>query len=160
MKQWIAVVLICAMGNVQVGLALAQTSAPPDTAAQSQPAPAPAPTTGTTPATESSKPDVNDCIESGRNDGRHADTGGSFVGGLFGGLLLGVIGTGIAYVAQGEPDPPTTARYAKQGAECRMAYSDAFGEQGKKRKRSAALTGGLLGTAVWIVVIAAASSSE
>jgi hypothetical protein len=176
MKKLISILVIFAMAVAQAGPAFAQTEPQPPPASQTPPPPAtqpppestpqPVPSNTqptqpqSTPAPDVSKTDLSECVERGREDGRHVDTGGSFLGGLVGGVLLGLIGTGIAYVAQGEPDPPATAKYEIKDAQCRLAYDDAYGEQGKKKKRSAALGGGLIGTAVFIVIIVASSSSS
>jgi len=183
MLKWVSVLLVSAIVINYSGPALAQappsekgqpadsTETQPDppaeptkTEAPAQPSgaqPVPPAETQPAPATETTVLNVNDCIERGRTDGRHASTGGSFFGGFVGGLFLGLIGTGIAYAVQGEPDPPTTSKYNTGGdAQCRMAYSDAYGEEGKKKKRSAALTGGLVGTAALVVIIVIANSSS
>jgi len=49
------------------------------------------------------------CDARGREDGKAMDAGGSVLGGFFGGFLLGLIGTAIAVIAQGEPEPPAMA---------------------------------------------------
>lgn len=101
-----------------------------------------------------------ECKELGQRDGSKASTGGSFVGGFFGGLLLGLIGTGVAYIAQGKPDAPAAALQSLPSAECRLVYDDSYGTKVQSRKRSAALTGGLIGTAILVVVLVATSSDS
>jgi len=88
-------------------------------------------------------------------------TGGSFVGGFAGGLLLGLIGTGIAYAAQGPADVPVAyaADAQKYGSEYVLGFQQGFAEKSKKKKRGAALTGGLLGTGALVVLVLSASGS-
>jgi hypothetical protein len=82
-------------------------------------------------------------------------TGGSFVGGLAGGVLLGLIGTAIAYVAQGPADLPAThlVEAQKYGGEYTLGLQQGFAEKSKKKKKSSALAGGLLGTAAFVAVV-------
>lgn len=161
LMKWVSVLLVSAMminyGSPALAQAPPSEKDQPTSSTETQPIPATEPTknevpaqppekqpvpaeTQPAPATEPTMLNVNDCIERGKTDGRHASTGGSFFGGFVGGLFLGLIGAGIAYAVQGEPDPPTTSKYNIGGdAQCRMAYSDAYGEEGKKKKRNAAL---------------------
>jgi hypothetical protein len=143
LKKCVAVLLIGSMSLVQIRPVLAQVPVAPPVASE-----------------PSSKSNVSECIELGRNDGRHVSTGGAFTIGLASGVLLGLIGTGIAWACQGEPEPSALGKYESSDATCRMAYADAFGETGKKQKRSAALVGGLLGTAVLVVIVVAANSGS
>jgi hypothetical protein len=85
-------------------------------------------------------------------------TGGSMAGGLAGGVLLGLIGTAIAYVAQGPAELPAVqlVEAQKYGSEYTLGLQQGFAEKSKKKKKNAALAGGLLGTAAWIAVIAGA----
>jgi hypothetical protein len=85
-------------------------------------------------------------------------TGGSMFGGLVGGVLLGLIGTAIAYVAQGPADLPAIqlVEAQKYGSEYTLGIQQGFAEKSKKKKKSAALAGGLLGTAAWIAIVAGA----
>jgi hypothetical protein len=100
------------------------------------------------------------CIEKGAHSGSRTSTGGALAIGVVSGVGLGLIGTGLAWAFQGEPLPPAAELNALDSAECRVAYKDSYGEQGKRRKRSAALTGGLIGTAVLLGVVAASSGGE
>lgn len=88
-------------------------------------------------------------------------TGGSFAGGLAGGLLLGLIGTGIAYAAQGPAEIPVAyaAEAQKYGSEYVLGFQQGFAEKSKKKKRGAALTGGLLGTGALVVLVLSASGN-
>jgi hypothetical protein len=88
-------------------------------------------------------------------------TGGSFVGGLAGGLVLGLIGTGIAYAAQGPSELPVSAlaESQKYGSEYLLGVQQGFADRSKAKKRSSALTGGLLGTAAFVALVLSASGS-
>lgn len=100
------------------------------------------------------------CSESGRRDGRSISTGGSMFGGFAGGFFLGLIGTGIAYFAQSEPDPPSIARLSFDETECWYAYTDAYRRSGRDAKRNAALTGGIFGTATFVTLYLIAISGN
>ena len=99
-----------------------------------------------------------DCVEKGRADGKAMGTGGAFTIGLVSGVGLGLLGTLIAWVAQGEPDPPATEAAKLENAECRLNYADAYAKSGKRKKRGAALTGGLIGTAAIVAVLVSSGS--
>jgi hypothetical protein len=88
-------------------------------------------------------------------------TGGSFAGGFVGGLVLGLIGTGIAYAAQGPSELPITAfaNSQKHGSEYVLGVQQGWAERSKAKKRSSALTGGLLGTATFVVLLLSAGGS-
>jgi hypothetical protein len=88
-------------------------------------------------------------------------TGGSFAGGMAGGLFLGLIGTGIAYVAQGpsQPTMTTVASNQQYGADYMMGFNQAFADESKRRKKSSALTGGLIGTGVLVLLVVSAGGS-
>ena len=103
---------------------------------------------------------VGGCIERGLSDGKHAPTGGAFAIGFVSGFFLGLIGTGIAYAGQAEPEAPAFIKYGSGDATCRMAYADVFGKMGKKQKRNAALQGGILGTVAIVVLVVSAGSSN
>ena len=141
-KRLVASILLGSMLLLQAHPVLAQAAQQAQETQSTSPAPA-------------AKADVNECIEQGKSAGQHTATGGAFGIGLASGLLLGLIGTAIAYAAQGEPEPSVMSKYQTMDPTCRMAYADAFGDMGKKKKRSAALTGGLLGTAVLVVAVLA-----
>lgn len=182
-RKWISVLLIAAILTCQTGPAMAQTEGqPPSAEGSTTPAPA-APDSTQAPALaapdstqapnaaapestraailaapESTATDIDECTARGKADGKNVGTGGSFLGGFVGGVVLGLIGTGIAYVVQTQPDPPATVKYARGDPLCRMAYNDAYGKQGQKKKRGSALGGGLIGTFVFLVIYAASSS--
>ena len=83
-------------------------------------------------------------------------TGGYFAGGMVSGVFPGLIGTGIAYAVTATSDvqiPATTqAMIASNGSEYVLSYEQAFRDRVKARRKSSALTGGLLGTAVAVMI--------
>lgn len=97
------------------------------------------------------------CTEQGREAGRRTSTTGAFTIGLVSGFGLGLIGTGLAWAFQGEPQPPAASVQALENAECRIAYAGEYGRQGRAKKRLAVLTGGLVGTALIVGVVAGAN---
>jgi hypothetical protein len=143
----VAALLLASVTLLQVQPVLAQTPSP---AIPVAPAPAPA-VQDTTPATP--QWNIADCEMRGTADGQKVSTGGAFTVGITSGLLLGLIGTAIAYVGQGEPKPTQAQSAANPGTGCRLAYEDAYGKAGKSRKRNSALIGGLIGTAIIVTVI-------
>ena len=100
----------------------------------------------------------------GRAAADRRSLGGRFAGGLASGLLLGLIGTGITYAIAGSDDASLSAAEAAQLASANPVYSLAF-QQGyterlKARRKSSALTGGLLGTAAIVTIVLVANSSN
>ncbi|HLL83382.1 MAG TPA: hypothetical protein VK420_12045 [Longimicrobium sp.] len=112
------------------------------------------------------QPTTADVVAQGTMDGRSAaegkGTGGYFAGGIVGGLTLGLIGTGITYAvaANSTAEVPSTDLIVarERGAAYTEAYQAAFRDRVKGRRKSSALTGGLLGTAVLVAVVASAGS--
>jgi len=133
-------------------LMLACISAPAVAQQQTQPA-----------TTQSSTADI---VAQGTMDGRSAaegkGTGGYLAGGILGGLTLGLIGTGITYAvaANSTVEVPSTDLIVarERGAAYTEAYQSAFRDRVKGRRKSSALTGGLLGTAVLVVLVASADN--
>jgi hypothetical protein len=85
--------------------------------------------------------------------------GGRFAGGFAAGFFLGLIGTGIAWAVAGSDDTPVPSTHASQLASSNPNYNLAF-QQGysarlKSRRKSSALTGGLVGTAVIVTILLA-----
>ena len=146
-RRMVAALLLASVTLLQVQPVLAQTPSP---AIPVAPAPAPA-VQDSTPAAPQAN--INDCASRGRADGQNVSTGGAFTVGITSGILLGLIGTVIAYVAQGEPRPTQAQSAANPGAGCRLVYEDAYGKAGKGKKKNSALIGGLLGTAIIVTVI-------
>ena len=151
-RRMVAALLLASVTLLQVQPVLAQTPSPEIPAA---PAPAPA-AQDSTPAT--TPVNIGECMLRGTADGKQTSTGGAFTVGVTSGLLLGLIGTAIAYFAQAEPRPTQAQSAANPGSGCRLAYEDAYGEAGKKKKRNSALLGGLIGTTVIVIVIASSSN--
>ena len=98
------------------------------------------------------------CHSRGKLDARATNTGGSFVGGFCGGVVLGLIGAAIVVVAQSEPEPPPLALIELQTDECRYAYLEAYHSAGKSKKQSSAILGGLLGTVVIVTILLSSSN--
>lgn len=88
-------------------------------------------------------------------------TSGYFAGGFISGITLGLIGTGIAWAVASSSDvsipASTQAAIQANGPEWVYAYQTAFAERLKARRKSAALSGGLLGTAAFLVIFVAAN---
>jgi hypothetical protein len=176
MKRTISLLLITLLLAQSAPLAVAQTDttavvpmdqtvAPPvDTTAvplpESTAAPAPSPADTLAAPTGLAVGDTLDCRARGKSDGKGIKTGGSFAGGFAGGVLLGLIGTAIAIVAQSKPEPPVDKVFAMPNEACRQIYTQAYKSSGKGKKQSSALVGGLLGTAVIVTILVATSSSE
>jgi hypothetical protein len=84
-------------------------------------------------------------------------TGSYFAGGFVGGALLGLIGTVIAYASADADSPSVPVRptpvYADTSATYLLAFRRSYDDRLRSKRKSAALGGGLLGTAVAIVAI-------
>ena len=109
-----------------------------------------------------------DGITKGRLEGEVAaqrvGTGGWFVGGFASGLVLGLIGTAVIYVAAGNSDtavpPDRRLVIANQPSHYQQAFEVGYGEKIKSKRKGAALGGGLLGTATIVLLIVSASSGD
>jgi flavin-dependent dehydrogenase len=99
----------------------------------------------------------------GRAAGERVGTGGTFVGGFAGGFFLGLIGTGIAYAVASGSDAQLpaldAARLAQATADYQLAFRQGFEERVRSRRKGAALTGGLLGTATIVVLLLSATGN-
>jgi len=101
-----------------------------------------------------------ECFYEGRLAAKHGvSTNGSRVGGFVGGLFLGLIGTGIAVVAQSEPIPQEHL-IPEGDDECKYGFIQGYGDEGKGRKRSAALAGGLAGTVLLVLIVISVNNSS
>ncbi len=92
----------------------------------------------------------------GRMAGKSVPSGGNFVGGLLGGVSLGLIGTGIAYAMSGNnvEVPASDVLMMQNRPDGYLSgYTQGYVEQGKKRKKSVAMMGGLVGTMVLVAVV-------
>jgi hypothetical protein len=89
-------------------------------------------------------------------------TGGWFGGGFLGGLLLGLIGTGATYAfassSHVELPPDKQLIVVSRPAAYQQAYTKAFGDKVRSKRKTSALTGGLIGTATLVVVVLSAAS--
>ena len=83
--------------------------------------------------------------------------GGWLAGGLASGLFLGLIGTGIIYgiSSSGEVSPPIsiTLMLENKPSEYRSGFYIGYSRKARKQKKSKALTGGLLGTAAFVILV-------
>lgn len=99
----------------------------------------------------------------GRAAAERVGTGGSFAGGFVGGFVLGLIGTGIACAVASGSDAQLpaldAARLAQATSDYQLAFRQGFEERVRSRKKGAALTGGLLGTATIVVLPLSASGN-
>lgn len=89
-------------------------------------------------------------------------TGGNLGVGLAVGALTGIIGTGIGYFLVGPAPLSAEAlqRSAGKSGDFQLGLRTGYERKTKSKKRNAFLAGGLLGTALWIAVYAAASSAD
>ena len=96
------------------------------------------------------------CHARGLEDAEQAGTGGSFVGGVAAGALLGFVGTAIAVVAQSPATPPLDSLAGVQdcGDTCASTYLETFKKRSESRNCTAALNGSLVGMAILIAVVA------
>ena len=103
----------------------------------------------------------------GRVDGRlfaeQASTSGRFVGGLGAGMLLGLIGTGIAYAVADNDGITTPDEALLRGAGDQgylTGFEEGYAQRLRARRKSAALGGGLLGTGVIVLIIVSAAGGN
>lgn len=147
-KQIVAVVLVSCFTLTASGIAEAQTPAAPA-----------APAATSTPAS-------NDTMAAGVLDGETLaeglGTGGKLGTGLAVGVLTGLIGTGIGYFVIGSEPLSREAlqRSVGKSADYQLGLKTGWEQKTRSRKRKAFLGGGLLGTAAFVVVYAAATSSS
>jgi hypothetical protein len=97
--------------------------------------------------------EYRECVEAGRRDGQLASSGGAFGIGLGSGFLFGPVGTAFAVAFQGNPPRPALAAYRTSGPVCNSAYVQSYESAGRHRKRMMALSGGAIGTLVWLLVL-------
>jgi len=100
--------------------------------------------------------------ESGYLDGEASASenysgGGWFAAGLGGGFLLGLLGGGIIVgISQsGTVEPPTMHKMGvlDKSSKYKMGFYDGYSKKAKKKRLTYSITGGLLGTAVIVMVI-------
>ena len=116
------------------------------------------------PAGVSSQPS-SEAIAKAKLDGTIAATN---VGGWFGrsvviGALTGLIGTGVTYAvaANSSPElpPEKQLQISKESAEYRVIFEKAYADKVRSKRKSTALTGGLVGTAAFVVLLISSSGS-
>jgi hypothetical protein len=94
-----------------------------------------------------------DCYLMGKDSAKEwVNTGWDTANGFAGGLLFGVIGAAISYAFVDEPSPPSDLTSDLKEKGCRAAFRIGYGEAGQSKKRSATLTGGIIGTATLIAI--------
>jgi hypothetical protein len=131
--------------------------------AQSAPVPAPAQQPVAAPVARGASDDTmaNGLMEGEALAEAHA-TSGNLATGLGIGVLTGLIGTGIGYFVVG-PSPLSAEaiqRSLSRSADYQLGLKTGWEKKTRERKRHAFLAGGLLGTAVWIVIVASAQSGQ
>lgn len=97
------------------------------------------------------------CHQKGKVDGGNVSSGGSGVAGFAGGVLLGLIGTGLVVLLQGDSDPKAETMVSLEGDDCKYAYIEAYQNQSLSKKRKSALIGGLIGTAILVALVVSSS---
>jgi hypothetical protein len=91
-------------------------------------------------------------------------SGGWFGGGFVSGVFLGLIGTGVSYAlassSSAELPPDRRLTITSQPLAYQQAYEKGFADKVRSKRKSSALTGGLLGTATFLVIYLSATSSN
>jgi glycerol uptake facilitator-like aquaporin len=82
---------------------------------------------------------------------------GWMAGGFVSGILLGLIGTAVTYAIASSS--AVQVERVPEGLEA-SCYRDGYTSKAKGKNTSNALTGGLLGTAVLVLLVVAASSGS
>jgi hypothetical protein len=99
-------------------------------------------------------------LAQGKADGQAAaatvGTESWYFGGFLSGLLVGLIGTGVSYALAAssgvELPPERRLLVSSQAAPYQQAYEKAYVGKVKSKRKSNALTGGLLGTATFLTI--------
>ena len=103
-------------------------------------------------------PDCDSDRTRGRADADQLHSGsGWMAGGFVSGLLLGLIGTGIAWAMASSSTVEVNRIPDGLDSSC---YRDGYTSIAKSKNTSNALTGGLLGTAVLVVLVVSATSGS
>jgi hypothetical protein len=99
-------------------------------------------------------------LNAGTQRAETVGTGGYLAGGVASGVLLGLIGTGITYAVAASSDvslPPfEMASIADHSPEYIQGFRSGYGDRVKAKRKQSALTGGLLGTALFVVIVVSA----
>ena len=118
--------------------------------------------TGAEPSSDASS--IVAAVAEGRELAEFEGTGGWFAGGVGSGVVLGLIGTAVITVAANNSSNNVPASQLSILATKRPDYSQAFArgyrEKLKSKKRTSALTGGLLGTAAFVAIYLSARSGN
>lgn len=93
----------------------------------------------------------------GREAARNHSGMGWMVGGFVSGVLLGLIGTGIAFLMANGSTIEVDSVPADAEATC---YRDGYRARARSTNTTSALTGGLVGTALFVVWFVSANSSS
>jgi hypothetical protein len=90
-----------------------------------------------------------------RIDAQGCSVTSSYIGGFLGGLLLGPAGISLVVVLQSESDPAAADLDSIRCLDecCEYMYLDSFRKEVQSRKRSAAVSAGIAGTAILAYVI-------
>jgi hypothetical protein len=103
-------------------------------------------------------PDCDSDRTRGRADADQVHSGsGWMAGGFVSGILLGLIGTGVAWAMASSSTVEVSRVPEGLDASC---YRDGYTSKAKSKNSTNALTGGLLGTAVLIVLVVSATSGS
>jgi len=115
-------------------------------------------------ATSSDASSVAAAVAEGRELAESQGTGGWFAGGVGSGLVLGLIGTAVITIAAhntGNNVPASQQSIlANRPPDISQAFSQGYREKLKSKKRTSALTGGLLGTAVFVILYIGAEGGD
>lgn len=107
---------------------------------------------------------VATALTEGREAAGSEGTGGWFAGGVGSGLLLGLIGTAVITVAAHNSSMNVPASQqsllSAKSPEYAQAFTRAYRERLRSKKRTSALTGGLLGTAAFLAIYLSAQSED
>jgi len=89
---------------------------------------------------------------------------GWFAGGVASGVLLGLIGTGVTWAlaanSRVEVAPDKRLLISSRSVTYQQLYEKAYGDKVKSKRKTSALTGGLLGTATFLVIYLSATSGD
>lgn len=125
---------------------------------QSSPQPAPAVAAPMTPEA------LSRAQLEGQTAAMNVGTGGWFGGSFVSGLFLGLIGTGVSYgvaAASNVEMPPEKRLMITNPDPSYHAFAEkAFADKVHAKRKSAALKGGLLGTAAFVLLYVSASSGD
>jgi hypothetical protein len=95
-------------------------------------------------------------------DGRLAAASVGTGGWAIGGFFVGLIGTGVSWALAGssgvELPPDKRLHLASQPIEYQQAYEKSFADKVRSKRKSSALTNGLLGTSLFLTIFFSATS--